>query len=128
MLAVNTDGLENLLFSNLKDYHESMDASTFEKYFDRLCQNLLQQYPDYKLIFHMDNALYHKRAEYEDDRKISTMRKNDLLRHLRKIGASEDLFSNKKVPALRALCREKYPAPTVASTPAKKYEYEVICR
>lgn len=108
-----------------EDYHESMDASTFEKYFERLCQTLQQQYPNHKVIFHMDNARYHKRAEYEDDRTISTMRKDDLLRYLRKNGASEMELFNKKVPALRALCREKYPAPTVASILAINYGYEV---
>ena len=54
------------------------------------------------------------------------MRKDELLRYLRKKEAPEAELSDKRVPELRELCRQKYPAPTVADILAKNYEYDVL--
>jgi transposase len=54
------------------------------------------------------------------------MRKDELLRYLRKKEAPEAELSDKRVPELRELCRKKYPAPTVADILAKNYGYDVL--
>jgi transposase len=50
--------------SKSDDYHDNMNSRIFEEYFRDLCEALLERGDRYqKIVFHMDNAKYHKRIE-----------------------------------------------------------------
>lgn len=47
--------------SNLNDYHQNMNSDSFQNYFEGLCAWMQKMYPDWFVIFHMDNAAYYKK-------------------------------------------------------------------
>src|SRR5262249_48248006 len=77
------------------DYHENMNWTVFRNYFDSLCQWMQDRYPGKKVIFHMDNAAYHKKIEGMPA-TLSAMKKSQLQDWLRQNGATEELLAEYK--------------------------------
>jgi len=76
--------------SSSNDYHDNMDGTIFETYFRDLCETLLESRDKYRqVVFHMDNAKYHKRIDGLP-RCLSSLRKEELKTWLLSKGAEPE--------------------------------------
>ena len=58
------------------DYHKNMDSEMFLDYFEKLCKWMKERFRRRKVVFHMDNASYHKKiAGLEEGETLSGLRK-----------------------------------------------------
>ena len=63
----------------------------FLKYFRKLCEWMHERFEGRKVVFHMDNASYHKKiAGLEEGETLSGLRKERLVRWLEDQGADDN--------------------------------------
>lgn len=113
--------------SKSNDYHDNMDSRIFEEYFRGLCEALLEEGNKYrKIIFHMDNARYHKRIDGLP-RCLSSLRKDELKEWLLSKGAKPEQLNNLKRKQLYELARDKpeYKGTPVVEKIAAEYGFEI---
>jgi len=124
------------------DYHKNMDSEMFLDYFRKLCEWMKERFGGRKVVFHMDNASYHKRiADLEEGETLSGLRKERLVKWLRKQGAYDNeicfyvqdrkrlgklMRKEKTRDELYRLAQEKYPGTSITETIAKEHGYDVL--
>jgi hypothetical protein len=136
--------------TNSGDYHKNMDSDMFQSYFEDLCKHVKEKFPDRrKVVFHMDNASYHKKVVGLENETLSGLKKKQLLKWLKDQGAENnemyeyhvrDGQKKKKkeggAPALKRMtkkrdelykvAKEKYKGKTITEATAEKYGYRVL--
>jgi len=117
------------------DYHENMNSTIFDAYFDELCRHCRDDLKLPRVVFVMDNAKYH-RTEYrgydqnivleqgsqQRHKTLSQLSKSELYQRLRSLNADVELLdklnkkqlydlaktSNFKIPFSSEAIAEKY--------------------
>jgi hypothetical protein len=118
------------------DYHENMDSERFLKYFEKLCIWMRNKYGERKVVFHMDNAPYHKKIDGLK-KPLSKLNKSELVAWLQYQKAGDtDIYDNcdgdgqnkklKKRDDLYNIARERFRGTTITEITAKKYKYSVL--
>src|SRR5215472_7842555 len=73
------------------DYHKNMNAEVFSEYFEGLCKWMQATYPGRKVVFHMDNAGYHKKID-GGNVKLWRATKMEIIKWLREQNVPKDLL------------------------------------
>ena len=124
------------------DYHKNMDSAMFLDYFEKLCKCVEKRFPKRKVVFHMDNASYHKRiAGLDEGETLSGLTKKRLVEWLEEQGADDNeiyMFVRdskrpgmlKKIPKTRdvlyRLAQDKYKGMTLTEETAAQHGYRVL--
>jgi DDE superfamily endonuclease len=109
------------------DYHDNMNWDTFRSYFEKLCTWMQEEFSDQKVVFHLDNASYHKKIDGLK-RPLSKLKKAELQNWLKSVGAKEEDIVGRKRNELYALARDdpKYKGIPTVKMIAAKYGYQVL--
>jgi DDE superfamily endonuclease len=122
------DDNDNCEDYNDKDYHENMNADVFRDYFEQLCKWMKKKYPGQKVVFHMDNAGYHKKTDGLD-KALSSLNKTELVAWLKKQGAkNEEVDGKRRKEYLYQLAQEdRFKGKPIPETIVKRYDgYRVL--
>jgi hypothetical protein len=115
------------------DYHKNMNSDVFGKYFEGLCAWMQKEYPGREVVFHMDNAGYHKKIVGGGGR-LSGAKKHEIITWLRSKNVPENLLYKSKddkryktkAELYQLTKQEKYKGKSETETTAAKYGYRVL--
>jgi len=116
------------------DYHKSMNAEVFEKYFTELCSEIVLHYSEERLqkgvYIYMDNAAYHKRVEGLTG-GVSKMKKKELINWMKQCDArlSEDVFEGKTKKEIYSIYRRephRYKGTPMVEEISKRFGIQVV--
>src|SRR5262249_35385978 len=114
--------------ANDRDYHENMNADMFQDYFERLCKWMKEKYPGRKVVFHMDNAPYHKKIDGLD-KSLSSLNKTKLVQWLKMQGPKdEEVDGKRRKEYLYQLAQEdRFKGKSIPETIVERYDgYRVL--
>jgi transposase len=115
------------------DYHKNMNSDVFGKYFEGLCTWMQEVYPGRKVVFHMDNAGYHKKI-VGGGQRMSGAKKNDIIKWLKSKNVPDDVMRRSKdddrlktrAELYQLTKQDKYKGKSETETTAEQYGYRVL--